>query len=132
MSRNIKDALLEVSKAFPAADANNTSDPIDLGQVNGGELENVVVELEVPALTALVAEKTATFTFQHGDAANDLAATDPAITHVITGKSGNGYDGGKVQFRLPPSCKRYIAMKCAVPTGGGNNTAKSYTMRVLV
>lgn len=132
MARNIKDALLESTKAFPAAEANNTCDAIDLGQATGGELENVVVEVEVPELTALVATKTATFTFQHGDAADSLAATDPAITHVITGATGNGYAGGKCQFRLPPSCKRYIAVNCEVAAAGGDNTAKSYTMRVLV
>jgi len=131
MSRNIKDVKLEVSKAFPAADANNTSDTIDLGQIAGGELENVVIEVEVPELTALVATKTATFTFQHGAAANSLAATDPAITHTITGVTGNGYAGDKTQFRLPPSCKRYIAVNCAVASGGGDNTAKKYTLRVL-
>ena len=131
MSRNIKDALLEVSKAFPAAAADNTSDAIDLEQVVGGELENVVIELEVPELTALVATKTATFTFQHGAAANSLAATDPTISTVLTGAEGNGHAAYKCQFRLPPSCKRYIAMKCAVLTGGGDNTAKKYTLRVL-
>lgn len=129
-TRNRIDAELEVSKAFPAAAANNTCDAIDLEQV-GGELENVVVELDIPALTALVATKTATFTLQHGAAADSLADTDPAITHVVTGAEGNGHAAEKVQFRLPPSCKRFIAVKCAVLTGGGDNTAKSYTVRVL-
>lgn len=131
MSRNIKDALLEVTKAFPAAAANNTTDAIDLEQVNGGELENIVVEVETPELTALVATKTATFTLVHGDAANSLAATEPTIVATLTGATGNGADAAKVQFRLPPSCKRYIAIKCAVDTGGGDNTAKSYTARIL-
>lgn len=132
MSRNIKDALLEVETSFPAAAADTTSTAIDLGQVNGGELENIVVELDVPALTALVEDKTATFTLVHGDAANSLSATDPAITSVLTGASGNGHAAYKCQFRLPPSCKRYIGIKCAVLTGGGDNTAKKYTTRVLV
>ena len=63
--RNRIDALLEVSKAFPAAAGNNTTDAIDLEQVAAGELENVVVELDIPATTTLVADKTATFTLQH-------------------------------------------------------------------
>lgn len=129
--RNRRDALLEVTKAFPAAAANNTTDAIDLEQVAGGELENAVVELDIPALTALVAAKTATFTFQHGAAANSLADADPAITHVVTGAEGNGHAAETVRFRLPPDCKRFIAVKCAVLTGGGDNTAKSYTVRVL-
>lgn len=131
MTRKIKDALLEVSKAFPAAEANNTSDPIDLEQAAGGELENIVFELEIPALTALVATKTATFTVQHGAAANSLADLDPAITHVVTGVTGNGHPGEKVQFRLPPNAKRFVAVKCAVQASGGDNTAKKYTLRVL-
>lgn len=131
-TRNRIDALLEVSKAFPAAAANNTTDAIDLRQVPAGELENIVVELDIPATTTLVADKTATFTFQHKAAATDsFADTDPVISKIVTGKSGNGSDAAKVQFRLPPGCKRYIAMKCAVLTGGGDNTAKSYTLRVL-
>lgn len=131
MSRNIKDLLLESTKAFPAAAANNTCDPIDLGQVNGGGLENIVLEVETPELTALVATKTATFTLVHGDVADTLAATEPTVTATLTGATGNGADAAKMQFRLPPSCKRFIAVKCAVDTGGGDNTAKSYTFRVL-
>lgn len=131
MSQFIKDAKLEVTKAFPNAAANNTTDAIDLEQVCGGDLSNVAVELEIPELTALVATKTATFTFQHGDAANSLADTDPVITHVVTGAEGNGHAAETVRFRLPVACKRYIAMKCAVLTGGGDNTAKSYKLRVV-
>ena len=128
---NRKDSKLVVTKAFPAAAADATTDAIDLGQADGGTLGNIVVELETPALTALVADKTATFTFQHGAAANSLADTDPVISKVITGVSGNGAAATKTQFRLPPGCKRFIAMKCAVLTAGGDNTAKSFTLRVL-
>lgn len=131
MPRNIKDAKLEVQKAFPAAGSNNTSDPIDLEQAVGGELENIVFELEIPATTALVATKNAVFTVQHGDAADSLAATVPAITHTVTGKEGNGSDAAKVRFRLPPGAKRFIAVKCALDASAGTLTSLKYALRVL-
>lgn len=131
MTREIKDALKQVTQALPAANANGDSATLNLEQPNGGALENVEVEIYVPATTTLVHTKTLTFTVKHGVTAGSLAALSPQITAVITGKAGNGSDEARIRFRLPPGTKQFIAINAAVENGGGTNTATSYTASLL-
>jgi hypothetical protein len=59
--RSLADALSTVSKALPAAAANNTSDPIYIGG-NGPHREGMKLRVSWPANTVLVATKTLTLT----------------------------------------------------------------------
>jgi hypothetical protein len=130
--RNLVDALKVVTKALPAAAANADSAAIDLGQVNGGLIENIAFELEVPATPALVEAKTITFSVKDSADNSSFAAIDPAITTVITGAgSAAGGAAKTVRFRLPPTARRYIAVNAAVLADGGNNTGVSFTFRAL-
>jgi hypothetical protein len=131
-NRNLSDAGLTVTKAMPAAAANHNTPTLDLGQVTGGDVEAAVIEIAVPALPSLVDAKTVTITIQ--DSANDssYAAIDPLISTVITGAGGVGAAAKTIRFRLPPVCRRYVQANIAVLTGGGDNTAVSLAMRVLV
>lgn len=128
---NRKDALLTVSKALPAAEANATTDAIDLGQADAGALGNIVAEISVPALPNLANGKTITFTLMHGAAANSLAASDPAITTTVTGPASGGSAAKAVQFRLPPGTKRFVAVKAAAVASSGDCTAAAMTFRIL-
>jgi hypothetical protein len=131
MSRNRRDALLEVTKALPAAAANNNTDAIDLEQVAGGDLEAIEFEVSVPALPALVEDKTVTITVEDSANGTDFDALDPAITTVITGGAGNGADAKTVRFRLPSTARRHVRLNQAVLAAGGNNTGVSTTFRLL-
>jgi hypothetical protein len=126
-ARNIKDAALVISKALPAAAADNTSDPFRIG--SGISLENVELEVSIPALANLVDGKTITLELVTG--ATSSPATVLQQLYVATGKTGNGFDAVVKRFRLPSTCLDYIAVKQTVLTGGGDNAASSITYSLL-
>lgn len=127
----MKDILKQIVTAFPAANANATSSAIDLEQICGGDLDNIVIELAIPATTALVEDKVVTFNMYDSANGSSFAAIDPAISTTIVGASGNGSAAKVVAFRLPVNARRYVAVNCAVENGGGDNTAKSFTLSLL-
>jgi hypothetical protein len=127
-----KDAGLTASVALPAAAANVNTAGIDLGQVLGGEIQDVAVSISVPATPALVEAKTITCTLMDSADGSTFAAVDPAITTVITGATGGAGPAKEILFRLPITTRRYIAANFAVLTGGGSNVAVSGTIAVLV
>lgn len=130
--RNRKDALLEKSVALPAAGEMNGV-CFDLEQVAAGDLEQVVVELEIPATTTLVATKTLTFGIDSSPDNDGYGAQDThsGLRYVVTGETGNGNAAKTHRFRLPVDCRRYFYVGCEAESGAGNNTAKSYTVRLL-
>ena len=130
-TRNLTDALKVVTKALPAAAANHNTDSIDLEQIVGGQVEAIAFEIEIPALPALVEDKTLTISVQDSADDSSLAALDPAITTVVTGGVGDGAAAKTVRFRLPPNARRYIALNLAVLTAGGDNTGVYVTFRAL-
>lgn len=130
-TRNLRDAAFSVTKAMPAANANANMPTIDLGQKTAGEIEELQVELVIPALPALVQSKTATFQLRESADDSNWAATDPLIQTVLTGGSGNGVAGKTVRFRLPPTIKRYITVNIAVQSSGGDNTAAVVGLNLL-
>lgn len=128
--RNIQDATKIVTTALPAAGANVTSTAIDLEQVTGGILENIAIELSVPATPALVEAKVITFKLFTG-ATTTLAVCDPLIQTTITGGTGGAGAAKTIRFRLPPNALRYVGVNAAIPADGGNNTGVSFTVKVL-
>ncbi|MEN6628163.1 MAG: Bbp16 family capsid cement protein [Sulfuricella sp.] len=128
-----RDYLLTVAKALPAAAANNDSASIDLGNTTPGVVADAIeVEIALPALPDLVEAKTVTCTLQ--DSANDssFTAITGLSTFVVTGGTGNGAPAATRVVRLPSSVRRYIRVNTAVLTAGGDNTAKSVTLSLLV
>jgi hypothetical protein len=130
-ARNLQDHTLEVVTAWPAAAANVTSEAIDLEQTIGGQVESVEFELEIEATTTLVDTKVATFKVYDSANNSSFAAIDPLISTTVTGAAGPVSAAKTVRFRLPSSARRYIAVNCAVESGGGNSTAKNFTLRLL-
>lgn len=125
MIRSIKDADLIVTKALPAAAANVNSDTITLGT---SIPEEVQVELSCPAVPSLVDAKTITYTFQDSANGSSFAAIPELATVVQTGASGAGAAAVVHTVQLPPSTRAYLNVNAAVLTGGGDNTAKSFTV----
>ena len=132
MSRLIRDALLVVTRVLPAANANNNSSSIDLGDVTPVlHGQNHEFQIDVPALPALVEDKTLTNKIE--DSANN-SSFDPVeelATFVITGGVGNGADAATRTYRLPSSVRRYVRINCAVLAAGGDNTGVTVTARIL-
>jgi len=127
-----RDALLSVTKALPAAGANNDSGSIDLGSptpiVVGDSIE---VEVALPVLANLAKNKTVTCTLHDSADNTTFAAITGLSTLVVTG-GDNGAAAASRVVRLPSSVKRYIRVNTAVLTDGGDNTASSVKLSVLI
>lgn len=130
-ARNIKDAAKIVTKALPAANANNNTDTIDLEGVNGTKPEGIEVEISVPATTTLVDGTAITIKLQDSADNSTFADVDPLIQTTVTGGTGNGSAAKVARFRLPSGVRRYIQFNQAVANGGGDNTGKSVTYSLL-
>lgn len=136
--RNQKDGQYTVTKALPAAGANNNTDSIDL-ETAVGTPENVEVEVSIPAMAAHnSASYNVTILLQ------DCATTDgsfldldtgtgtlPDIQIVTPGVASTGSAARVVRFRLPRGTKRYLQFYQAVDSSGPTLTASSitYTLR---
>jgi hypothetical protein len=131
--RALQDAALSVTKALPAADANNTSNSIDLGSVALGPTgDHIEVEFGVPATPDLTEGDTITLTLQDSADDSSFAAIAPLTTIVVTGAAAaaGGAAASRI-IRLPRTTRRYIAVNAAVLTGGGDNTGVDYFLRIL-
>lgn len=145
MPRSIADYSLKVSKAFPAANANNNSDGIDTGTL-GSAAEAVNIRVQLPAAAALVATETAIVHLE--DSADNSTFADIARLGAITvtGKTGNGVpdasvagsfevdaDGNvNIDFPVPHDCRRYVRANVALSASAGDLTALSYTVGIVV
>lgn len=129
----MKDAKLITTKAFPAAGADNSHDGIDIGPINDpGHIVPDGVEIEIvwPALANLVDTKTITFTVQ--DSADNSSFATIEIVKVITGAGGVGVAAGSETYRLPANTRRYVRVNQAVLAAGGDNTASSSTVSIII
>lgn len=134
MSRKIRDELLKVVTALPAAAANNNSAAIDLEQASAFPVnEGFDVELDIPATPALVEDKTVIYTFEDSADGTTFAAIPELSTVTITGAAAEaGGPAATRVVRLPSSTRRYIRNNAAVLADGGNNTGVSRTMSLLL
>jgi putative AlgH/UPF0301 family transcriptional regulator len=126
--RSLKDDNLKVTKALPAAAANNTSDPIYIGGL-GPHREGLKLRVSWPANTVLVANKKLTLTLYSAATTTLAAEADPAQTFVITGDTG--FAKGYVDFELGQGVLAYVGWNQAVETGGGDNTGTSFTGEIV-
>ncbi len=132
MSTLIRDTNLLVSKALPAAAATNYSDAIDLGdQAPGLKLKSWQIEVAIPALPSLVDAKTYTGTLQDSADNSTFADLAPLAPIVLTGAGGAGVAATTKLFPLPKDIRRYLRLKNAVLTAGGDNTAKSVSLSMV-
>lgn len=132
MSDLIRDEALKVTKALPAAAATNYSNSIDLGDTNPGiKMRNAQIEVALPATPSLVDAKTVTLTLQDSADDSTFADIEQLAAIVATGASSAGASAITRLFKLPEDVKRYVRLKQAVLTAGGDNTAISTTTSVV-
>lgn len=131
-TRRLLDANLTKTKALPAAAAANYSNSIDLGSTTLGPVaDEIELDISIEATPALVDDKTITLTVKDSADDSTFTAIPSLATLVQTGAGGAGAAAASRRLKLPPSCRRYIRLDAAVLTAGGDNTAKSYTLKVL-
>lgn len=129
--RNIEDTNLAVSKALPAAAANVDSDAIDLGLGDAENIKEAVIAFGAPATPALVEDKDLTITLEDSADGETFAAVPSVAPLVITGGVGDGADAAETRIRFPEGLRRYIHVNAAVETGGGDNTAVDFYLKLL-
>lgn len=116
-SRNIRDKQKDVSVVLAQAGA--FTPPIDLEQVRGGDLENLVAQIDIPAVAGIADTKALTFTLQDSADGVNFAAVDPLTSSTVTGVSTNGSPAKDVRFRFPPITRRYVRIaQTAAATSG--------------
>jgi hypothetical protein len=131
-ARNLVDAKLTATNALPAAGASANGTSIDLGN---GPLSPESIELEgsIPATPSLVDAKTIIIKLQ--DSADNSSFADIAACGAITiatGAGGVGAAAAKTRWRLPSNARRYVRQVATVLASGGDNTAVSTTLSVML
>lgn len=128
MAKTLYDLTLQKTTALPAA-GTASGGTLDLEQAfPDGLTDTFRVLLEVPATTALVDTKTITFTLKDSPDNSTFAAISGLGTKVTTGAGGVGAAATSQEWRVPTSVQRYLRVEATVESGGGNNTAVSYTV----
>jgi hypothetical protein len=127
--RQIRDALLSVTRALPTSDGTVTSADIDLGQLHYSP-EDVELEVYVPSLnsTQLPSADTLTITVQGGNSATPSSSL--GLVKVITG-DGSDSVPQRFLFRLPSDCGRYINVKFVAAGGTGDISGSSAVISLL-
>lgn len=130
--RNIPDKNLTVATAIAAAAGTVTSTAFDTGDNTSGNFpEGVDLEVAVPATGNLVSAAVLTFTVLADTANPPTAVLAPSLSFTITGTAGNGAATTR-RWRVPANAGRYIGIKEDSGTSGaGDNTAVSFTTRLL-
>jgi hypothetical protein len=131
IDRALKDAKLIVTKVFPAAAANDDTTTIDL-QSAGYKPETIALNIAWPALPNLADAKTIIFTVKDSADDSSYAAINGGPSYTLTGAGGVGVAAGNVNLRLPATTRRYIRVNRAVLTAGGDNTAATNTVSLVV
>ncbi len=130
--RNIRDSNLTTTSALPTAASTITQTAWDTGDNTDGIFpERVELEVAVPSTGNLVSGAILTFTVLADTANPPTTVLSPSLTFTVTGTAGNGA-ATTVRWRVPANCGRYLAIKCLAGTSGaGDNSAVSYTSRLL-
>lgn len=132
LTRRLLDTAFYKTKALPAAAAANASASVNLGQTTLGPLaDDLEFEFGVETTPDLVDAKTIILTVKDSADDNSFAAIPGVGTLTQTGAGGAGAAAAKYRIKLPPSTRQYVRVEAAVLTGGGDNTAKSYFLKIF-
>lgn len=124
-SRRQKDANFITTKALHTTLANSNS--FDLGQVAGGLVEGLQVEIVSPADVATTA-KVCTYTLEDSADNVTFAAVDPNVRTQIVAAS-SALAAKTVEFPLPPNTRRFIRIAQTGDTLGA--VAGTFTISLL-
>lgn len=126
--RNLVDALAQVTRALPAADANVTSSGIYVGG-DGPHKERLKVRVNIPENAVLVATKSLTVSLYDSADNSSFAAASPSQSKVITGDTG--FSAQEFYFDVDNALRDYVAVNFAVESGGGDNTGTTATISLV-
>ena len=127
---SLKDSQLVRSKTLPAAGASASTTSIDLLATTQAE-PHFEVEVAVPALPNLAADKSVTITLEDSVDASAFAAISGLAPLKVTGAVGGGGSAASQRVRLPSAARRYLRATAAVEAAGGNNTAISFSLGLI-
>jgi hypothetical protein len=127
---SLKDAQLTRSKTLPGAGGTGSTTSIDLLATVQEEC-HFEVEVILPALPNLAADKSVTITLE--DSADSLSfAAIPGLAPLkVTGAVGGGGSAASQRVRLPSVARRFLRATAAVEAAGGNNTAVSFSLGLV-
>lgn len=128
MRRFLKDELLKVTQALPAAGASVTSSGIPVGK---GEFDGIDLLIEIPATPNLVDDKSVTVKLQDSADGESFADVSEYASIVVTGAGGLGAAAKSVQLRMPRTVREHIALNIDTEAAGGDNTAIKATLQLV-
>ena len=132
MGYAVKDALLKVTKALPAAAGSVYTSGIALG--GGDFLADAEFKVSAPALTTtqLPDTKTMTYTVQHDDDPAFGSPTTLLGTVIVqTGSGGAGAAVATFTFRAPVDVKKNIRLQTTGGAAIGDCSGASATLEAL-
>lgn len=127
-SRRQKDANFITTAILAQAGVSSTG--FDLGQVAGGLIEGVQLELIVPAVAGITDAKVLTFALSDSADGITYAAVDPAQSTTVTGASGTGTPAKTIGFALPANARRFVRIEQTATATAGTFTG-SFTASLL-
>ena len=130
-SRNIIDQAYVQTLDITSSTTTAYTPSQDLEQVIGGNIENVVGQIYVPAIASLSDTKTITITLQDSADNSTFADVDPTTSTVVTGAGGAGAAVKDSRFRFPPILRRYYRHKVVVAATSGISGTVTLTSRIL-
>jgi hypothetical protein len=129
MIHSVEDALLTITRAFPAQNTNANSSAIDLLTASPEWVSrHTNLLLNVPATTTATGQ-TITITFQDSADNSSFAAITGLSTIVLTGAS-NATAALERVVVLPTYVRRYVRMNIAMSATTGDQTALSTTLKL--
>jgi hypothetical protein len=127
---SLKDAQLIRSKTLPGAGGTASTASIDL-LASVQEECHFEVEVTLPALPNLAADKSVTITLEDSADSMSFAAIPGLAPLKVTGAVGGGGSAASQRVRLPSVARRFLRATAAVEAAGGNNTAVSFSMGLV-
>jgi hypothetical protein len=119
-NRNQRDKNYETSLTIDGTNGASVSSGVfDLEQVVGGDIEEIVFEITVPAVPGNTnTAESIDFAVQDSADNSSFAAVSPAIAFSVAGVTSTGSAATSRRFRLPPGARRYVKV-VQTETGDG-------------
>lgn len=132
VGRQIGDSNFSTTVALPSGAGTSLSTAFDLvgNTLSAGTIfpEEVTLQVDVPADTALVSGATRKYTVYADSAATPTTALTGYGVYTITGTAGNGA-AKTIYWRLPANVARYVSLNIDGGTSGsGDSTGISATV----
>lgn len=132
--RLIPDTAFSNSTALPSGAGTSLSTAFDLVgatlDANSSFPEEVTMQVDVPADTALVSAATRTYQLM-ADSVSTPTAIVAGYAYTVTGTAGNGA-AATIRWKLPANIARYAAVRVTGGTSGsGDSTAITFATKLL-